>query len=97
MQRLPKREVFQIQVRRKAFLQFHRGEKNPFDTKKKLEIYWGGDFFLCLAPARAPSFFVFNLLDRANNNNNNTLFYVLYFYFLKQLPIFPRRVTDNGR
>ena len=97
MQRLPKREVFQIQVRRKAFLQFHRGEKNPFDTKKKLEkkFIGGAIFFFVLAPA--PSFFVFNLLDRANNNNTNTLFYVLYFYFLKQLPIFPRRVTDNGR
>ena len=65
MQRLPKREMFQIQVRRKAFLQFHhRGEREgpkiPSTPKKKIRIV-GAIFFLrsgtravffCIQPPR---------------------------------------------
>ena len=69
-----------------------KAKKNPFDTN------WG-DFFLGSTgqPRERAVFFV--VFNRDAHNNTHALFFIYYIilYFLKQLPIFPRCVTDNGR
>jgi hypothetical protein len=99
MQRLPKREVFQIQVRRKAFL--HRTSREREEGQKKsLRHQLVAIFFSVLlwAAARARRLFCI-VFNRDAHNNTHALFFIycIMLYFLKQLPIFPRCVTDNGR
>lgn len=82
MQRLPKREVFQIQVRRKAFL--HRTSREREEGQKKsLRHQLVAIFFSVLlwAAARARRLFCI-VFNRDAHNNTHALFFMLYYTLL---------------
>ena len=64
-----------------VFTIHHRGEgrpKNPFDTKKKNRNL-GGDFFLCLAPARR--LFLYSTSSTALTTTTTTTLFFMFYTF----------------